>query len=186
MAGAFLQLSFDDSAIREGLAKIAENIGNLQPAFQDIGEHLLRSFDDRWTQGVSADGTPWEPLKPATIAAKKQNKDKILVYRGNLKHLHYQASSTGLEVGSGLVYAAIHQFGGTIHKGERHHDLHFKQGKDGTVSNRFVKKKASNFVQTVKIGAHEVTIPARPYLGLSADDKDEILKLLADHLLKDV
>ncbi len=66
--------------------------------------------------------------------------------------------SKSVEVGSNLVYAAAHQFGATI-KPTNGKLLHFR----GHV-------------------AKSVTIPARPYLGLSDADKNEIVERTLDWL----
>lgn len=50
--------------------------------------------------------------------------------------------------------------------------------KDGTLGRRFAKRKNKSSVATdVKIGAHLITIPARPFLGLSATDGIDIIDL---------
>lgn len=79
--------------------------------------------------------------------------------------------------------AAQNEFGGEVEVKERQQDLHFKQGKDGSVGNRFVKKSKSNFVQTVTVKAHKVVIPARPFMRRTVTErvgvwKDGFAKLL--------
>ena len=66
-------------------------------------------------------------------------------------------------VGSNLPYARIHQLGGTI-RPKKGKFLKFR-GLDG--EDVFVK---------------EVTIPARPYLGISDDDREEIMDTMTDFL----
>lgn len=71
-----------------------------------------------------------------------------------LGSIHYVTGPDSVRIGSGLVYAAIHQFGGTI-----------------------TPKKAKRLAFTLggrSVFARKVTIPARPYLGLSADNAAEI------------
>ena len=59
--------------------------------------------------------------------------------------------------------AAVQEWGGEIDVPARTQDLHFKQGKNGEVGNRFVKKNKADFVQTVTIPAHKIVIPPRPF-----------------------
>lgn len=59
--------------------------------------------------------------------------------------------------------AAVQEFGGSIAVPERTQELEFKQAKNGEVKNRFVKRGKGNFVQTVTIPAHIITIPMRSY-----------------------
>lgn len=39
---------------------------------------------------------------------------------------------------------------------------------------RFVKKSEADVVTDVEIGAHAIVIPARPFLGVSAADQEDI------------
>lgn len=65
-------------------------------------------------------------------------------------------------------YGAIHQYGGKIEDAARSLQVYFREGKNGSVGNRFVKKRQFNFSERVSRGAHDTGIKARPYLGLSA------------------
>lgn len=84
-------------------------------------------------------------------------------------------------VGTNLAYAAIHQFGGEIHKKARKAKLYYKMNKNGEVSNRFVKKSKSNFVQSATISSHTITITARPFLVLTSQDEADILEDVQDY-----
>ncbi|MCU8031783.1 phage virion morphogenesis protein [Shewanella sp. SM73] len=86
---------------------------DLQPALSAIAEYLRGSTQDRITAGESPDGTPFAALSDFTLGAKSRNQDKILIERGYLYNLVYQVSSEQMQLGSNMVYAAMHQFGGT-------------------------------------------------------------------------
>ena len=93
---------------------------------------------------------------------QKENADKILTLYGHLSGtLRYQADDFGVVFGSDRPYAAIHQFGGTITA---------KNAKALNVHGRRVKS---------------VTIPARPWLGLSAADEQRLLDIARKHLKND-
>lgn len=82
--------------------------------------------------------------------------------------------------------AALHEFGGTISVPERQSDVYFHQRADGSVGRRFVKKEKSNFAQSVKVKAHTIVIPARPFMRPAvADNRAEWRKKLGDRA-KDV
>lgn len=85
---------------------------DLQPALNAIAEYLLGSTQDRISAGEAPDGTAFEPLSDFTLSTKSQNQDKILIERGYLYNLVYQVSSEQMQLGSNMVYAAMHQFGG--------------------------------------------------------------------------
>jgi phage virion morphogenesis protein len=155
MAGAFIGLDVFDRPVLEALQKLARSGSDLRPAFEHIGEHLKVSHMDRWAKAESPDGQKWAPLSATTIALKKKNADKILVLNGHLRDtLRYQSSSHSLEFGTNRIYGAVQQFGA-------------KAGAFGAYRGRAIPWG---------------DIPARPYLGVSAEDETEILAILADHL----
>mgnify|MGYP000977709940 CR=1 FL=1 len=52
--------------------------------------------------------------------AAQQRKGKTLIAKGHLRDSYvYQLTSEGVEVGSALIYAAIHHFGGETGRGHR-------------------------------------------------------------------
>lgn len=112
MAGAFVEVSVDTREIEKALQDLQHAVGDLQPAFHDIGEYLLRSHDERFRAGVDPDGNPWEALSSEYAAKKPKNQDKVLVLSGDLMDsLNYQVSPTELEFGTNSIYGATHQFG---------------------------------------------------------------------------
>lgn len=103
---------------------------------------------------TSPDGQAWKPNAEG---------NPILVKSGHLlASIHSKTGASEVRVGSGLVYSAIHQFGGTIVP-KNASALHFEIG------GRHVAAKA-------------VTLPARPYLGFSAENKAEINRELTTYI----
>lgn len=114
MAGASspIDITLDDRELRALLRRLQARLGDLTPAFRDLGEHLLNSTRARFASQTDPAGSPWAPLSPAYQARKKKNKDKILTLDGRLRGLlTYQASKDALRVGTPLIYGATHQFG---------------------------------------------------------------------------
>ena len=112
MAGVTIHVELDDREARRALDRLARAGADLTPAMREIGEVLVSSAKDRFSDQKSPDGTPWAPLSEHTKARKKRNKDKILTRDGFLRGtLAYQAGAGSVEVGSPLVYAGTHQFG---------------------------------------------------------------------------
>ena len=169
MAGATLE--FDAAAALAVINEVAQAMGRPEPLLHDIGEYLMIAHDQRFASQTSPEGTPWQALSPRYQRRKRKNGDKILVLDGYLKNtLRYQVNGDELLFGSNRPYAAIHQFGGTIDVASRRQQAYFRQGKNGEVGNRFVSKRKSNFAQWVTIGAYQIRIPARPFLGVSESD----------------
>lgn len=174
MAGVKAVITSD---IGPKLAALMQTIEHPAPLFAQINEYLLQAHRTRFQQQVSPDGKAWQALSPRYARRKRRNADKILTLRGHLQGtLRGQYDDTGLEFGTNREYGAIHHYGGTIQRAASQRDLHFRQGKDGSIGNRFVKKKNSNFVQTVNVGPYSIRIPARPWLGTSKADDATILQ----------
>lgn len=165
MAGAGIKIEVKDSALRGKLALLAHQDQTLQTAvLKNIGEALLKSTRKRFAREVSPDGKPWQQLNPQYKAGKKGN--KILqgagMRGGLLGTIVYQVNGSRMELGTNKIYAAIHQFGGVIMP-KNANALVFRMG--GKL-----------------IFAKKVTIPARPYLGISAADRDTIGEIILDHI----
>jgi len=181
MAGSMLEVSVDTSPVGKALDDLAERLGDLTTPLNDIAEYLYQSTDDRFRQQVAPDGSPWAPLAASTLERKKG--PRILREKGTLQDtLRHNVSNNELAFGTDRVYGAIHQLGGKIEHAARSQQVYFRQGKDGSVGNRFVKKNRSNFSQWATRGASSTEMQARPYLGLSSEDETEILAIVGDYL----
>ena len=101
MAGVTIQVEFDDAEVRRALDRLAKAGADLTPAMQEIGEVLVSSAKERFSDQTSPDGTPWAPLSEHTRARKPRNKDKVLALDGFLRGtLAYRAGADSVEVGS--------------------------------------------------------------------------------------
>jgi phage virion morphogenesis protein len=111
MAGARIEIVVDDAEVKASLKRLAEKTSDFGPAMKDIGEYLVRSTDERFDAQHDPSGAPWAPLAPSTLARKKGS--KILIETSRLRDsIHYQAGEDEVQVGTDVVYGAIHQFGG--------------------------------------------------------------------------
>jgi phage virion morphogenesis protein len=171
-------ITIDDLNVQTALARLAQQVSNKTPVLDAIGADILKRVQLNFRNSQSPEGMPWQKLK--------SRQGQPLVDSGRLRNsITYEAGSDSVSIGTNLVYAAVHQFGHTFNRQARAHTLHFKQGKDGSIGNKFVKAHKSNFTQKVTIGAHSVTIPARPYLptnGLPAPWQDSIVRIIESHL----
>ena len=131
---------------------------DLTPAMEDIGQHLLNTTRERFVEEKDPEGNAWHPLSEATKARKKRNVDKILTRDAYLRNIVTRASRDSVEVGSPRIYAGTHQFGA-------------EKGAFGSTGRG----------SPIPWGG----IPARPFLGLSADDRDEIGELVRDFIMRE-
>lgn len=161
-----VSLKVDDAAVLGALSRLIAAGGNLRGALLNIGEHLQRSTKERFATETAPDGAPWAPLNPEYVKEKEAQgfNAGILKRRGDLKGegIIYQLGTDEVLVGSDKMYARIHQFGGTIRpKADRKTESGRPAALVFAIGGRILKRAS-------------VTIPARPFLGLSADDREEI------------
>lgn len=178
MANNLIDVTADDAELRAALQRLQDQLGDLTPVFRAAGEALLNSTRERFTTQTAPDGSPWAALSPAYRARKKRHKDKALTLWGRLRGtLTYQAGPDALRVGTPLAYGATHQFGaakGSFGAVTAQVKAHQRRTRGG----RAVAVKAHARKMTVPWG----DIPARPFLGLSEDDRKKLLEDLADWL----
>lgn len=162
MAGTFLSFAFDDAAADASLARAERALANPAELQAPLGEYLTGSTKDRFKAGGqrAPDGTPWQALQPRYKETKTKNKDHILVRDGRLSaSIRWQPDGVdAVLVGTNSVYGAVHQLGAVI---------------------RPKTKRALAFNGRM---VSSVTIPARPYLGLSGTDKTELREITIDWL----
>ncbi|PAT26521.1 phage virion morphogenesis protein [Klebsiella quasipneumoniae] len=138
------------------------------PLLRSMGERLLEFHQQRFQEQKSPEGIEWAALKPRYQRRKRKNANQILTRDGYLKNtLRWQVNADELLFGTDRVYGAIHQFGGTIEIAARSQQAYYRQKKDGEIDNQFVRKNKSNFAQWHTIPAYKISIPARPWLGVS-------------------
>lgn len=133
--------------------------GQLSGLNQSIADELYGSTKARFIDKKAPDGSTWDDLSPLTKQLK--GNDNILVDSNNLLDsiTRYYTDSSAV-VGTAADYAPTHQFGATI------------RPKNGQYL-RFGNKNGGASLTSV-------TIPARPFIGISAEDEREILDLAAD------
>lgn len=182
MSGFDIRIDINEDEVRANLDALLDRMANPQPFYQSVGNLMVGSVGENFRREQTPEGAPWQPLRPATIRARqRRGKSALAILRetGVLAgSISYEVEPGGVWIGSPVRYAAIHQFGGTIDKEARAGQIFRRQYKDGSFGRRFAKKKLKTTVATdVAIGAHQITIPARPFLGVSAQDKADIIYL---------
>jgi phage gpG-like protein len=90
-------------------------------------------------------------------------------------------------VGTNVIYAAIHQFGGDIQHQAHTKTLYFRTNKAGTVvGNRFVKKGRSNFAQDAHVNAFVQRLPRRAFLPIDASGRADLPMTTVAAILADL
>ncbi|RWR14247.1 phage virion morphogenesis protein [Paenirhodobacter populi] len=193
MAGIIIHAELHDEEAQTALQAILDRMANRRPFFAAVGERMLASAQDRFRSQTAPDGTPWVSLRPATIRARtRKGQLPLTILRSNSKgkigsslagSIHYIASEDDVQLGSPLPYAGIHQQGGTINRSAREAKIYRRRDENG-LGRRFVGKDRANVVTDVTIPAYSITIPARPYLGLTGADEEGILEDAEDWLMR--
>lgn len=177
-----LKFNIQSDVVVNVLTRTEATLDNPSPMFKDMGEFLVPANQNRFKTSTAPDGSKWkansemtylnilgqgDTKKDGTLSKKGVNRvtsKRILVGDGTLMNsVHYQVSGDLLLVGSNMIYAAIHQFGGTIKPKN--------------------KKALSWKVGGVSIFAKQVTIPQREWLGISISEEAELLNIAEDHIL---
>jgi phage virion morphogenesis protein len=151
-----VRVTIDDRQLSQALRELARVGRDPSPALKALGPLLVASTRNRITAEQAPDGTAWPALNPAYAAGKRgPGMLRERAMRGGLfASLTSEVDGAKLRVGTNKVYAAVHQFGATITP-RNAPALVFRLGK------RLVRAK-------------KVTIPARPFLGISEEDRETI------------
>lgn len=128
-----------------------------------LAESVRESTLERFWQGKGPDGRCWR-----TSIRAAQEGGQTLVKTAQLRNsIHSYSDASGFAVGTNVIYAATHQFGepGRTIRARRKKALRFQ------INGRWVSKKQVR-----------VSIPARPFLGLSEDDMREMKATVEDFI----
>ena len=172
-----ITVKFDDSQVQDALNRLKQKMTTGRRAvMSEIGEYLQESTIQRFEKGEGPDGKKWAGNADSTIdkmlSKTKGNRNKRggLSARGKkrasskktligetkqLKNVNYEATKDQVEVGSSRIYAAVQHF--------------------GAAQGAFGRTKRNG---PIPWG----TIPARPFLGFSDDDRSEILDIIEGYL----
>lgn len=148
MSGFGLNLTWDDLQLRQMADGLVALHADLQTeVLAPIGMALESTTIERFDTNVGPDGQAWEPSLRASITG-----GRTLVDKGHLRDsIHHVVEASAVEVGSAHMTAGVHQFGAVIH----------------------AKTSAGlNFTLADGLGVtvDTVTIPERPFVGLSSED----------------
>lgn len=134
-------------------------------------------FKNFQTEG-SRIGSKWQRLSPATIKQRQKKgywPGKILQRTGQLKNsIISQADDTTAAVSTNLVYAAIHQYGGWIHRSSL--KTYLRKKREG--------KEAPSGIRQRRIKMSSFYIPARPFMKLNESDMNKIKSTIVKELTK--
>lgn len=153
-AGVTLDGRIRVQATLDALLRRGEDLSDLMAAIGAYGEE---STVDRFEREEGPDGRAWTPSRRARVQG-----GQTLTDSGRLKgSIGWRADATSAEWGTNVIYAGVHQFGGTI-RAKAGGRLRFNIPGLGFRS------------------PQEVVMPERPFLGVNEADETEIEALIQD------
>lgn len=145
--------------VLEAMAKLGLDPSDKRDLMDQIGFGLSENTRLRFSDGVTPAGDPWVPSLRAKLQGGETMRDTG-VLMNSITHL---VGADFVEVGSNVPYGPWLHFGATIRPTNGQY-LTFKVPGGG-----WARKT-------------EVTLPARPWLGISEDDETEITDIIAAFL----
>lgn len=150
-----------DGEVDELLARLHQMSGiDKAGVMNAAAEGLRTSTLERFRSEESPEGNRWKP----SVRAERQGGKTLTKSAGLKNSIRAQADSTGAAVGTNLAYAATHQFG----------DERTVRAKNG----RYLRFQIGD--RWMSVTSVRVNIPARPFLGISRDDEEEIRAVLEE------
>ena len=167
-----LDIEVDDAAVLAALNRLAERVRDAGPAMREIAGHLEDVPHQALEDQASPAGDPWAQLKESTQAQREKRgygaKKPILERRGDLLGgIASRSTATAAYATSGAVYSRVHQFGA-------------RKGEFGTATglgfslNDRGKAASRGSGRPLPWG----DIPARPFMGISAEARAAIIESL--------
>lgn len=186
-----------DEAVQAEIKRLAARVGSPRPILGAIGEILVDSTTKRFALGVGPDGIPWKKNTDLTLdryadafvtsrtkkgsrsAAGRRRigskKPLIGESRALSTTINHAVSGRTLHVGSPMIYAGVQHFGAKMGEFGRYSQLSRRA--------KFAEGDFRRSAGTVKgFPIPWGDIPARPFLGLTAEDREDILDSLREML----
>ncbi len=191
---ADMRFDLKDQGVSAALEKLRLALpfsGDMSPAMRSMARVLKAGAQLRFRSAKAPDGQPWTKSRRAA----EEGGQTLSLTRRLRNSITTSATSTTAAVGTNVVYAAIHQFGGVIRakKGPflsipvtpaarnagsptRMPGLRVWQ----TLKGQFVMGSEDGTVHFLL--RRQVTMPERPFLGASEADRTELVRVLQEHL----
>lgn len=147
-------IELDDDGLQARLEGIVAEMGDLTPLMRDIGEYLTASTRDRFAAGEAPDGSSWAPKSAATTAAYAARGDRV-----DMRPLFGPSGMLSAQLSYAVTPDSV-EFGSSM-----------------------VYAAMMQFGGTKAAFPHLWgDIPARPFIGLSDRDREEIGAIIDDWL----
>jgi len=153
-----IRIEIQDQKVKRLLARLVEMGSNPMPAMEEIGGMMTSSTRDRFKESKAPDGSAWQALTPATLIARARLNKRagFSAHAQPLLSTGVLRNSIGFRVGPREVVVGVPMSFASVNLHWSH--IHHFGGQAGR--------------------GRKVTIPARPFLGLSSEDRAAITAIL--------
>ncbi len=156
-----INISLDDVQAQRAISRLITAGTDMTPVMRKIANLLAESTNETFDKEQDpTTGTPWKALSEVTRKRRGRDGPKLQVARNLINSILPDWDSTTAVVGTNVPYATTHQFGA-------------KKGEFGRFS--IIKTR-----QAVPIPWGD--IPARPFLGVSTEDRTHIKDIVLKHI----
>jgi len=146
-----IRIEFNDHDVNAALTRLGARMGDMTDVMQEIGEALAESTEARFAAGTTPEGTAWTPKSAATLAKYARGKKTA-----DTRPLHYTLA---------LLQNIYPQAGADF--------VEIGSGEPYAAMMQFGGQKE-------KFPHLWGDIPARPFLGISEDDRAAILEIVGE------
>ncbi len=184
-----ITIRLDDTAVLARLAEIARQVDDMTPAMQGIGEALAKSTKQRFDTSTAPDGAAWQRLAASTVLGRLEQITGAFAAYSNVKTRKEGVRRVGDKKGAflkdGSLSAksrrALEAVKPLVDTGILQDSIHYQVipgGKGVEIgTNRFAGEWEGG-AAVHQFGSRDGDIPARPFLGISASDRSEVLDIL--------
>lgn len=182
-----------DENIRRVVRRLRAVAEDMSPAMKEVAGYLKRETQNRFFTKKAPDGSTWARLSRVTqrrrLKRRKRRNDKLIFSGRLVRSIRSEYDGRSATVGTDVPYASTHQFG--AERGEfgsfsiivrtiQGRRRQIRRGKIIKAEEASVGVSATRRTRGRPIPWGD--IPARPFFGLSADDRNEISDIIRRHL----
>lgn len=169
-----IEIEINDARVASAFRALEAALSDMSPAMYEIGENMVRSTQDRMQKGLEPDGSAFAPRSPVTLGRYKAQGQKygphpLWLTSTMRQNIAYAADRDSVAWGSNAIQAAVMQFGA-------------EQGEFGAAIGRTrpseKRQKSQDYFTPLPWGR----IPARPFLGLSEQDRGDVIDIVGEWL----
>jgi len=167
---ASLEIKINDRALQRLVERARQVLGrrpSFKPLLNAIGLEMVTSTQRRFETGIAPDGTRWA----RSLAALRESRQTLIKTARLRDSITYNATSADVEVGTNVEYAGVHQTGART----RPHTIAARRARALAIPGIGYRRRVNH---------PGSTIPARPFLGVSAQDQTIIHNLTEDWMRK--